>query len=52
MTEPVPADRKRPSIYDVAARAGVSHMTVSRVLNGRRASDPRRSGACSSRSTS
>ena len=34
MTEPVPADRKRPSIYDVAARAGVSHMTVSRVLNG------------------
>lgn len=24
----------RPNIYDVAARAGVSHMTVSRVLNG------------------
>jgi len=25
--------RRKPSIYDVAARAGVSHMTVSRVLN-------------------
>ena len=25
---------QRPSIYDVAAHAGVSHMTVSRVLNG------------------
>ncbi|MBD3940459.1 LacI family DNA-binding transcriptional regulator [Microbacterium sp. NEAU-LLC] len=25
---------QRPSIYDVAKRAGVSHMTVSRVLNG------------------
>jgi DNA-binding LacI/PurR family transcriptional regulator len=28
------SSRARPSIYDVAVRAGVSHMTVSRVING------------------
>ena len=34
---------KRPTIRDVAARAGVSHQTVSRVLNGdRRVIDPTR----------
>lgn len=33
MTEPAKG-WQRPSIYDVADRAGVSHMTVSRVLNG------------------
>ncbi len=35
---PVPSarsvKRRRPNIYDVAAAAGVSHMTASRVLNG------------------
>ncbi|WP_345800108.1 LacI family DNA-binding transcriptional regulator [Microbacterium sp. AZCO] len=34
MTDNLADGRKRPSIYDVAALAGVSHMTVSRVLNG------------------
>ena len=34
-TEPAtPGGSRKPSIYDVADRAGVSHMTVSRVLNG------------------
>src|SRR6187402_2250187 len=30
----MPAAGRSPSMYDVAARAGVSHQTVSRVLNG------------------
>lgn len=33
MAEPAGPAKARPNIYDVAERAGVSHMTVSRVLN-------------------
>lgn len=34
VSEGLRTQRQRASIYDVAKRAGVSHMTVSRVLNG------------------
>lgn len=34
MNDPTGRGWQRPSIYDVANHAGVSHMTVSRVLNG------------------
>jgi DNA-binding LacI/PurR family transcriptional regulator len=34
MSDPSAAPAKPPTLYDVATRAGVSHQTVSRVVNG------------------